>query len=56
MRRVARFRLENEMNEGKYWEEEKKRRCRICGWEEKMWEHVVKVCMREDKGREERKY
>lgn len=28
-KRVARFRLGNEMREGRYWEEEK--RCRLCG-------------------------
>jgi len=50
MIRVARFRLGNELREGKYWEEEK-RRCRICGWEEKMWEHVVDVYMRKGEGR-----
>lgn len=29
-RRIIRFRLGNEIREGKYWEEEEKRRCRIC--------------------------
>jgi len=29
-RRVARFRLGNGMNEGKYWEEEEERLCRLC--------------------------
>jgi len=47
MRRIARFRLGNEMKEGKYLEEEEKRRYRICGWEEKTWKHVMKVCMME---------
>jgi len=50
MIRVARFRLGNEMREGKYWEDEEKRRCRICEWEEETWEHVVEVCMREGDG------
>jgi len=55
MIRVARFRLGNEMREGKYWEEEEKRRCRICGWEEETWEHVVEICMREgDEGGREK--
>ena len=30
-RRIIRFRLGNEMREGRYWEEEEKRKCRICG-------------------------
>ena len=38
--RVARFRLGNEMREGRYWEAEKKRVCRVCGWEEESSEHV----------------
>lgn len=33
MMRVARFRLGNEIKEGRYWETEKKRRCRLCKWE-----------------------
>jgi len=35
------------MREGRYWEGEEKRRCRLCGWAEETWEHVVEVCMRE---------
>lgn len=31
MRRVARFRLGNEMREGKYWSEERQRLCKVCG-------------------------
>jgi len=50
----ARFILGNEMRERKYCEDEEKRRCRICGWEEETWEHVVEVCMREgEKGKKE---
>jgi len=52
----VRFRLGNEMREGKYWEDEEKRRCRICGWEEETWEDVMEVCMREGEEGEERKY
>lgn len=44
MIRVARFRLESEMREGRYWEKEE-RRCRICGWAEETWEHLVEICM-----------
>jgi len=43
---VARFRLESEMRGGRYWEGEEGR-CRICGWAEETWEHVVEVCIRE---------
>lgn len=38
------------MRQGRYWEEEEKRRCRLCGWKEKTWEHVVEVCMGEERG------
>lgn len=44
LRRVARFRLDNEMGEGRYWEGETKRTCRLCGSEEKTWEHVWERC------------
>lgn len=30
-RKVARFRIGNEMKEGKYWEAEKEKICRLCG-------------------------
>lgn len=42
MIRIARFR------------EREGRRCRICGWAEETWEHVMEVCMREKgvRGRE----
>lgn len=32
-KRVLRFRMGNEMKESRYWEEEKKRSCRLCGGE-----------------------
>lgn len=51
-RRVARFRLGNEMREGRYWEKEEERRCRICGGEEETWEHVLERCTREEEGGE----
>ncbi|EZA62834.1 hypothetical protein X777_01148, partial [Ooceraea biroi] len=50
MIRIARFRLGNEMREGRYWEREEDRRCRLCGWEEETWEHVVGVCKGEGGG------
>lgn len=40
------------MREGRYWGEEEERRCKLCGWEYKSWEHVVDVCMEEGKGGE----
>jgi len=43
-RRVARFRLGNEMREGKYWEGEERRSCRICGDRLELWEHVWEEC------------
>lgn len=30
----------NEMRRERYWEEERKRVCRVCGWKEETWEHV----------------
>jgi len=42
--RVARFRLGNEMREGKYWEGENKRRCRMCGLGHEDWRHVWEDC------------
>lgn len=47
---IARFRLGSEIRKGRYWEGEENRRCRICGWVEESWEHVVEVCIREGKG------
>lgn len=38
------------MREGRYWEGEEKRKCRICGWAEESWKHVVEVCMGEGRG------
>lgn len=43
MIRIARYRLDDEMKGERYWEKEEKRRCRLCGWAEKFWEHVVEV-------------
>lgn len=43
-KRVAIFRLGNEMREGRYWKEEEKRRCRLCGEERESWEHVWEEC------------
>lgn len=37
-KKIARFRLGNEVGERKYWEEEERRRCRLCGEETESWE------------------
>lgn len=42
--RIARFRLGNEMRGGWYWEEEERRKCRLCGMENETWEHVWERC------------
>lgn len=54
--RIARFRLGSKMGGGRYWEQEEKRKCRICGWTKETWEHVVKICMREEEEGGGRKY
>jgi len=43
-RRVARFRLGNEVREGRYWEDEENKKCRLCGTELETWEHVWEGC------------
>ncbi|KYN50622.1 hypothetical protein ALC57_15112 [Trachymyrmex cornetzi] len=43
-RRMARFRLGNEVREGRYWKGEEERCCRLCGNEEETWEHVWDGC------------
>lgn len=43
-RRVARYRMGNEMKESRYWEEEEKILCRLCGSEKETWEHVWERC------------
>lgn len=41
-RRITRFRLENEMRKSRHWEEEEKKRYRLCRESEKTWRHVWK--------------
>ncbi|KYN22664.1 hypothetical protein ALC57_04934 [Trachymyrmex cornetzi] len=43
-RRMARFRLGNEVREGRYWKGEEERCCRLCGNEEETWEYVWDGC------------
>lgn len=42
-RRVAKFRLEGGLREGKYWKEEKEKIYRLCGREEETWEHLWEI-------------
>jgi len=39
-RRIAKFRLGNETKEGRYWEGEEERKCRLCGNGMESWEHI----------------
>ncbi|KAK5640948.1 hypothetical protein RI129_009495 [Pyrocoelia pectoralis] len=41
---VARFRVGNEENDNKYWLEEEKRLCRLCGEERENIEHLAENC------------
>jgi len=50
-KRIARFRLDNEVRGRKYCEEEEKRWCRLCGGEEETWEHVWEGCRMWKEGR-----
>lgn len=43
-KRIARFRLGNEMRESRYWGEQRERECRLCGGERESWEHVWERC------------
>jgi len=43
-KRVARFRLGNETLEERYWEDEEKRMCRLCGGRLETWEHLWEEC------------
>jgi len=43
-KRVARCRLGNETLEGRYWEGEERRMCRLCGGEIESWEHLWEKC------------
>lgn len=42
--------MNNEMRGARYWEEEGKRMCRVCGGGEETWEHVLGECMGEEEG------
>lgn len=53
--RIARFRLENGIRSSKYWEEEDKRKCRVCEWEVETWEHAWKNVQRGDERKNDKK-
>jgi len=40
---MTRFKLCNEWRASKYWTDEEKRKCRMCGREEETGEHVLKA-------------
>jgi len=44
--RMAKFRLGEGVREGRYWEREENRRCRMCEREEETWKHVWEECGR----------
>lgn len=39
------FRLRDGIKEGKYWEKEEGKKCRICGWAMETWEHLWEECV-----------
>lgn len=50
MSKIARFKLGNEIREGKYWKGDEERRCRLCGMESESWEHLLERCRKWWKG------
>lgn len=44
MEKMTRFRLGCEGRNSRYWEEEEKRRCRLCGEEIETLEHILEKC------------
>lgn len=45
-RRIARFRIGNEVREARYWQSIDDRYCRVCAGELATWEHVWERCRR----------
>lgn len=43
--RIARYRLGGAIRGRRYWEEEDRRSCRLCGWGDKTWELVWEECL-----------
>lgn len=60
---MTRYKLRDRMRDGRYWEDEKKKGCRVCERREETWEHVcsdrekkyIAGDNRSDTGRQERK-
>ena len=52
---IAGFRLGSKMKGGRYWEQEERRRCRICGKGVESWEQIWEECTEwgKDKGWQE---
>ncbi|KMQ82861.1 hypothetical protein RF55_21640 [Lasius niger] len=48
--RIARFRIGDGVREGRFWEREEKKKCRICGWKKETWEHIWEECVRGESG------
>ena len=44
MKTIARFRCCNEWRGDKYWEEDSKRECRLCGEKKETWDHILTEC------------
>lgn len=42
--KIARFRLGSEVRKSRYWEEEERRMCRLCGGARELWEYVWEEC------------
>lgn len=45
-RRIARWKLGNEVRESMYWESEEKKKYSVCEYEKEIWEHVWDGCAR----------
>ncbi|XP_036148444.1 uncharacterized protein LOC118647508 [Monomorium pharaonis] len=43
-KRIIRCRLGNEMRGSRYWEDEERKKCRLCGNSVETWEHVWEEC------------
>jgi len=45
LKTLARFRCCNKWRGNKYWEEDSKRECRLCGEKEETWNHILTECI-----------
>lgn len=55
MTSVAKFRLDNEIRGGRYWMDGDKKKCKVCGWGQEAWGHVLEQCSRNVKEGEARR-